>query len=125
MRILLDTNFVLTCAKQKIDFVSLADEMFDEKIEWVVVEEVLDELKELSKRKGGKIKDKNAAGVGLDILEGLEAEKIKVSNKNVDIGIMNYIRGKGIILATLDRSLKKKVDNRILSIRGDTGLVLI
>jgi len=44
MRILLDTNFILTCAKEKIDFPSLADEIIDEKIEWVVPQDVLNEL---------------------------------------------------------------------------------
>ena len=32
MKILIDTNFILTCMKQKIDFPNLAEELFDEKI---------------------------------------------------------------------------------------------
>ena len=32
MDVLVDTNFILTAVKQKIDFESLADELFDKKI---------------------------------------------------------------------------------------------
>ena len=51
MKILLDTNFILTAVKQKIDFPSKADELFDMKVEFLVPAEVVQELKTLSKRK--------------------------------------------------------------------------
>lgn len=125
MKILLDTNFVLACAKQKIDFASLADELFDEKLEWIVPEEVLNELKEISERKGEKVRDKDAAEVGLQIIKKMKIKKIKLKNKNVDVGIANYISGKDLVLATLDRKLKSRVDNKIMTIRGKKSLRII
>ena len=51
MNIILDTNFVLTCVKQKIDFIHYADEIFDKPINWIVPLEVIEELNQLEKRK--------------------------------------------------------------------------
>ena len=55
MKILLDTNFILTTMKQKIDFPNLADQLFTEKIEWIVPQQVLNELGNLKDRKGMKL----------------------------------------------------------------------
>lgn len=125
MKILLDTNFILACAKQKIDFASLADELFDENLEWIVPEEVLNELKEISEKKGEKVRDKDAAEVGLQIIKKTKLKEIKLKNKNVDAGIVNYLSGKDIVLATLDKKLKSRVDNKIMTIRGKKSLEII
>jgi len=116
MKILLDTNFLLTCAKQKVDFASLIAEQIDEKLEWIIPEEVLGELNELSERKGMKGKDKEAAKLALMLVEKMGYESIKINNKNVDVGIADFIKGKLIALATLDKGLKKRVDNTLIVI---------
>jgi rRNA-processing protein FCF1 len=124
MEILLDTNFILTCVRQKIDFFRAGDEIIDEKIRWIVAEEVLKELRDLSRRKGGKIKDKQAAKLGAEIAEKLK--KIKLNNKNVDKGIVDYLsKHKKTVLATLDRELKKKISNKVLTIRAKKFLDII
>jgi len=127
MRILIDTNFVLTCAKQKIDFDSVMNGLTSEEVTWIVPEEVLAELRGL--RHGGriKIKDHNAATIAIEILEKLGAEVIKLSDtaSDVDTKIANYVRGESIILATLDKGLKNRVDNKILTIRGKKSLEVI
>jgi len=120
MKVLLDTNFVLTCAKRKIDFVAMAEEMFDEKIEWVVPVDVLGELEDLVIREKMKVVDKNSAKVGLEVLEnvGVEAIELPGKNPNVDVKIANYLKDKNIVLATQDKELKKRVRNRLLIVRG-------
>ncbi len=127
MKILLDTNFVLTCVKQNIYFDSLADEIFSEEIEWIVPQDVLNELGNLKDRIGIKSEDKDAAKLSFDILQTLKPEVVELTGKNpnVDIKIVNYIMGKDIVLATLDRGLKGRVDNKILTIRGKNNLELI
>ena len=127
MKILIDTNFVLTCVKQKIDFSNLAEELFDEKIEWLVPQDVLNELGVLKDRKGMKVADRTAAKTSFEILEKIGAKVVELEGKNpnVDIKIVNYILGKKIILATLDRNLKGRVNNRILTIRGKKMLEII
>jgi rRNA-processing protein FCF1 len=126
MKILLDTNFILTCVKQKIDIAS-AEEILNEKIEWIIPQEVLNELGNLKDRTGMKITDKNAAKLSFEILQLLNPKIIglKSHNPNVDMKILNYILGTDIILATLDRGLKDKVTNKILTIRGNKKLEII
>ncbi|MEA3248304.1 MAG: hypothetical protein U9Q73_01215 [Nanoarchaeota archaeon] len=127
MKILLDTNFILTCVKQKIDFESITNDISDEPIEWIIPQEVLDELRNLKDKKKIKVKDKNAAKLSLEILKVIKPKIIKLQgrNPNVDIKIVNYISGGEIILATLDKNLKKKVTNKILTIRNKKGLEII
>jgi rRNA-processing protein FCF1 len=81
MEILIDTNFVLTCVKQKIDFVSIANEKIGEEIKWIVPNEVVSELKELSSRAGLKGKDKDAAKLTLSLLDIAKPEYISIKNK--------------------------------------------
>ena len=126
MKILLDTNFILTSVKQKVDFPSLADELFDEKVEWIVPVEVVGELETLSSRRGEKIKDKLSAQVSIEFVKILRAKKIKLGGVNVDDGIVDYLKKhEGVVLATLDKELKKRVGGKILSIRGTKGLGLV
>ena len=122
MKILIDTNFVLSCVKQGIHFDSLADEIFDSKLEWIVPQQVLNELGNLKERPGMKNKDRDAAALSFDVLNSLNPEIVELGrNPNVDIGIVNFIRGKEIILATLDRGLKNRVENRIFSRQNKKG----
>ena len=116
----------MTTMKQKIDFPNLADEIFSEPIEWVVPQQVLNELGNLKDRNGMKRKDRAAAGLGFDILQTINPEIVELQkNRNVDIGIVNYIVGKDIILATLDRDLKNRIKNKILTIRNRKMLEII
>ncbi|RMD45985.1 hypothetical protein D6829_00665 [Candidatus Pacearchaeota archaeon] len=125
MRILLDTNFIITCAKEGIDFERLANEIIDEKIEWIVPQEVLNELGNLKDRRGVKVKDRLASKIGFEILSRIKPKVVELGcRSNVDIGIINYILGTDIVLATLDREMKKKTGNRILTIRARKKLEL-
>jgi len=124
MEILLDTNFILACAKQKVDFVSWAEDNLGE-VSWVVPDLVLAELEELSKRKGEKGKDKEAANLGLQLLGRVKFQKIVLKGKDTDLAIRQFIEGKDIALATLDKGLKNKVKNKILTIKDVKGLEII
>ncbi len=127
MKILLDTNFILTCVKWNIDFDSRSNEIIDEDIEWIVPLEVLDELKFLKNRAGVRGANKESAGLGLDIVKNLGFKAIELGGKNpnVDMKIVDYINGKNIVLATMDKKLKSRVDNKILTIRGKNNLEIV
>ncbi|MAG40006.1 hypothetical protein CMI41_03500 [Candidatus Pacearchaeota archaeon] len=126
MEIVLDTNFILTCSKQKIDFVDIAGQIIDEKIKWIVPQQVLNELGQLKDKEGMSGSDKNAAALSFEILEALDPEVVDIGkNPNVDIGIVNYVLDSEKIVATLDRGLKNRISNRILTIRGKNWLELI
>jgi len=127
MKILIDTNFAITCAKNKIDFPSVANDIIDEKIEWLVPQDVLNELGNIKDKTGTKEKDKKAAKLSFEVLQDLSPEIINLpgKNPNVDIKIVNYIIDKEIVLATLDKNLKSRVNKKILTVRGKNNLELI
>jgi len=127
MKVLLDTNFILTCVKEKIDFDSLANELIDEKIEWIIPQDVLNELGYLKDKKGMKVEDRDAAKLSFEILQGLKPKIIELEGKNpnVDIKIVNYLIDKDIVLATMDRGLKGRIRNKILTVRGKRGLEFV
>lgn len=128
MKILLDTNFIITTTKQKIDIAEKADEVTTEAIEWLIPQDVLNELGNIKDRKETSPSDKAAARLAFQILQQLSPKIIELPNKknpNVDIKIVNYILDKPIILATLDKNLKQRVKNKILTIRGKKNLEII
>ena len=128
MEILLDTNFVVTCVKEKIDFDSQINEITDEKVNWIIPEDVLEEIKDLSQRKGLKILDKRSAEVALDLIRIIDKKEIKLggNNPNVDVKIANYLnKNKDLVLATLDKGLKKRIKNKILTIRSRKKLEIV
>jgi rRNA-processing protein FCF1 len=121
MKILLDTNFILTCVKERIDFKEKVQDMLDEDIEWIVPQQVLNELGNLKDRKEIKRSDRDAAGLSFQILKELNPKIIDLGkNPNIDISIVNYILDKNIVLATLDKELKKRLkeNNKVLTIRS-------
>jgi rRNA-processing protein FCF1 len=125
MEVILDTNFILTCVKQKIDFFSKGEEVIDGSVEWLVPFEVLQELEDISKREGEKTVDKESAKIGLEMTKLIGAKIINVKNKNVDQGIIDYAKDKDVIIATLDKEIKKKSGKSILVIRGLKSLEVI
>jgi rRNA-processing protein FCF1 len=124
MKVLLDTNFIITCVKQKIDILN-AEFSLEREIKWIVPIEVVKELEELMGRKDINLVDRGSAKLGLEILENLKPNYIELKNSNVDKGIENYLFGKDIVLATLDKALKRKVKNRKMIIRGKKNLEIV
>ena len=124
MKVLVDTNFVISCVKQRIDFEHLAEELFDEPIEWFVLEDVLRELEFVAGNKEKKAKDRAAAEFGLEILKSGSFERIDYPGEgSVDKKIVSFLNEhKEFVLATLDKRLKKKVKNRIMTIRDKKKL---
>ncbi|MGY4883959.1 MAG: hypothetical protein ACP5NZ_00065 [Nanobdellota archaeon] len=110
---LLDTNFIITCMKQKIDFF---EELPLMGIQIIIPEEVIKELEKLNQ---------NSA---LKLLENEEERFLKVSlgGKNVDNAIINFAKkNKEIIVGTLDQDVRKKIKNRKISIRNKKKLEII
>ncbi len=125
MRVLLDTNFLICCSKQKIDFDSLADELFEENVEWIIPEEVLIELKNFSERKGEKVKDRDAAKFALEYLTSIDFKKVKLNCEDVDDGIVDFVKNSDFILATLDKELKRRANVKNLVIRSKSYLKVV
>ena len=111
-QIILDTNFVLTCIKQKIDFF---EELVGTQI--LIPEQVINEIKNL--------KNPNSE-LALKLLEKNKFKKINIGTGHVDKRIIKFAKeNPKTIIATLDREIKNKIKNQKLIIRGKKKLEII
>lgn len=113
-RIILDTSFILSCIRKKIDFF---DEIAAIGLEPIVPIQVILEIKSLKKPE---------AKAAIAILETARFKAIDLKTKNVDDGIVK-ISGKNPedIVATLDKDLQKRIKARKMIIRGAKKLEII
>jgi rRNA-processing protein FCF1 len=102
-KILLDTNFILSCIRKKIDFIEELN-LSGRKI--LLPIQVIDEIKRIAKKGKGKVKQE--AEFSLILLERTSFEKIDLKEKYVDKGIKKFLeKDNSIIVATLDRGVKR------------------
>ena len=119
MKILLDTNFILYCAKYKI--LSKLEETYP-KIKFAILK---DSIFELEKIRDKKLKTKKEDSISADIaLQYLEIqnkkgnlEKIEIKKekfKDVDTEIVEFLRERGLkeslMIGTHDKELSRKID---------------
>ena len=128
MEVVLDTNFLLSCVKQKIDLFEQIESLFPS-AELVVPKQVVKELETLKSRKELKLKERESASIALQLIEK-NKKKIRILGLegNADRVIINYaLSGENIIAATLDGGIKKHLKNKvkILAIRGKKRIVVI
>ncbi|MBS3072653.1 hypothetical protein J4477_02370 [Candidatus Pacearchaeota archaeon] len=108
MEILIDTNFIITCAKNKIDLISQLEDLFPgDKI--TIPKQVASELKKLLEKKG-KVKDKQAIEISLKMLEKSKYFSPDLKTSNVDKGILEYLsKTYKSVLGTMDKELKERI----------------
>ena len=108
---LLDTNFIITCIKQKIDFF---EELYFRGYQIIIPDKVIDELKKLKQTSALKLLEKN------------NFKEIILAGKNTDNSIINYAnKNPEILVATLDKELNNKLKNRKIIIRGKKKLEVV
>src|SRR3989344_9188093 len=108
---LLDTNFIITCIKQKIDFF---EELYFKGYQIIIPDKVIDELKKLKQTSALKLLEKN------------NFKEILLAGKNTDNSIINYAnKNPDILVATLDKQLSDKLKNRKIIIRGKKKLEVV
>ncbi|MDD5012473.1 MAG: PIN domain-containing protein [Candidatus Nanoarchaeia archaeon] len=113
---LLDTNFILSCVRKKIDFF---EEVQSLGLSVIIPKQVIEELRGISN-------SKPEAKIALKILEKNEFKKITLHGKNVDKGIIKTAReNEGWIIATLDREMKSRIKNQKMTIRGEKRLEIV
>lgn len=110
-KVILDTSFILTCVRQKIDFF---ERISHEGMQAVIPLQTITELKGLG------------ADTALKIIEQNEFETVNVPGKDADQAILKIARkDRHAIIATLDEGLKKKITNSKMVIRGKKKLEII
>lgn len=114
----MDTNFLIYCAKEKLDYVEELRDLINESYELVVPGQVIEELERL-KIKAKKGKDKDASDLALKILKNNKIKKINPAGKSVDDAIVNLAKkDKKNIVCTLDREMRWNLGRVILISRG-------
>lgn len=115
-KVLIDTNFILTCLRQKVDF-----------FEWfelngfviVIPKQVIGEIESLERR-ADKLKTREQATLALRFLKTKKDsfEEIDLKDKFVDRAIVKYLKNDSkVVIATIDKELKKKISNDTAVIR--------
>ena len=120
-KVILDTNFILTCIKQKIDFFEDLKFMGTRVL---IPKQVIKEIKSIINSKK-KLHFKEDAKLALKLLEKNSFKEIDLKEKNVDKGIVKYSKKNDVIVATLDRELKNKIKNSKLVIKEKKKLKVL
>ena len=118
---ILDTNFILTCVKQKIDFFRDIPNMG---LDILIPTQVIEEIKRVA-NSTKKLRFRDDAKLAQVILERNKFKEIDIRGKYVDKGLIKYAaEHPRLVVATLDRDIKNKVTNSKLVIRGMKKLEL-
>ena len=110
MQVLLDSSFIISCVRERIDFLTqLAEQGFTP----VVPREVLQEMKDLRVSNRVSHEERVAIDIAFEILEKAKTKKTSLGSGKVDDFLIR--RGQeGIFIATLDVGIKKKVPKRVV-----------
>lgn len=117
MKIILDTNFLIYCAANKLDYREEIMNLINEGFSLVVPVQVVNELTKLRDDKFKKVsgKDKLAANLALQLLDTNNVERVKAIGKTVDSAIINLANeDKKNIVCTLDREMRQTLGRVIL-----------
>lgn len=106
-KIIFDTNFIMTCIKQKIDFLREL-----EGYELVLPKQVIKELENIADNNAKKPEEREIARISLSFLQAFKAKfkEIELEKKFVDLGL-ERLEGQYIV-ATLDKELQRKLKGK-------------
>ena len=120
-KVILDTNFVLNCVRNKLDFF---EEFLLRGDRVLIPIEVIEEIKRL-RDSNKKLKFKEEANLALKMIASNDYEEVSAPGKYVDKGLIKYCEAHPeVVLGTMDKVLKKSVSNRKLVIRNKKKLEL-
>lgn len=110
MEVILDTNFIISCIRKKIDFLSQLEE---QGFKVAVPREVLQELKDVRRDKKTSRDDRTAIDLAMEMLLNKKIKKMSLGSGKVD----NWLVQKGndgYYIATLDKDVKHHVPRKIV-----------
>lgn len=130
-KIIIDTNFLVSAIRFKVDIFSGFQGICDFKYVVCIVDSTIDELEKLAET--GKPKDKIAARISLELIKKKKISITKIPSKNkrvknVDLLILNLIKKGNFIVATQDKELKSEIRKKgvpIIVLRQKKYLKLI
>ncbi len=110
MEVILDTNFIVSCVRRRIDFIAQLEE---QGFKVILPKEIFQELKDLKKDSKISHETRTAIDVAMKLFEKVKIRKMELGHEKVDNALIR--RGKdGYYIATLDRAIKRSVPRRIV-----------
>jgi|SRR3989344_3262313 len=118
MEAILDSNFIISCFKEKVDFVSQLEE---NGFKILIPKEIIQELKDL--RLNVPHADRVAIDMAFKILDSGKIKKTTLGSGKVDDKLID--KGKqGAYIATLDAYIKRNVPNRVVLNRAGKKIII-
>ena len=120
MEVILDSSFIISCVRDRIDFLTQLEE---QGFKVVIPREVMQEMKDLRNRKGSSHDERLAIDVALEMFSNKKVKKVGIGKGKVDEALIK--KGKtGTYIATLDKEIKRQVPNRVVifSAQGKVGV---
>lgn len=110
-KVILDTDFLIHCAKFKIDYTAELTRIIDFNFKPVIIDKTIDELDGVIERSKGKEKD--AAKLAKTVLKHKNIEQVKTAkNRIVDVLILNLVNKDDYVVATMDAELKRELKKK-------------
>jgi len=107
MEVMLDSSFILSCARRKIDFLAKLEGLG---FKIVILREVLQEMKDLKQKV--RREDRTAIELALEQISKAKIKKVGFGMGKVDEELIRFGR-KGIYIGTLDKYIKRNVPNKV------------
>lgn len=118
MEVLLDANFIVSCVKKKIDFIS---ELEGLGFKVLLPKEVFEEVKDLELN--SDTETRTAVRVALELLEKRKIKKTQLGKMPVDKGLIEMGK-RGAYIATLDTVIKRQVPNKVVISESGNNLIV-
>ncbi len=110
-KVILDTNFLLIPARFKVDIFSEIGKIVSFQYKLSIIDKTIDELNNIIDNKSVKVRDREYAKIGLQLIKAKKVGMIKSDGKYVDDIIVD-ISDKDTIVATSDKELKKRLKKK-------------
>ncbi len=106
-KVIIDTNFILSCVKQKIDFFEYFE---SEGYKILIPKQVIKEIERITKS-GKKKHFRDDASLALKILKKNDFKEIDLGQNYVDAGIKKFLKeNPEIFIASLDKNLTNDLE---------------
>ncbi|MBI2632307.1 hypothetical protein HYW75_04855 [Candidatus Pacearchaeota archaeon] len=118
MEVILDSNFIISCIKRKINFL---EDLENLGFKVLLPKEVYQELKDLRQKVSHN--ERNNIDIALSLIEKNKIKKIRLGNKIVDEGLIEKGK-KGCYVATLDSGIKRAISNKVIISEAKNSLII-
>ncbi|MFW9864386.1 MAG: PIN domain-containing protein [Candidatus Thorarchaeota archaeon] len=125
--VVVDTNFLTVPPQFSVDVFSEAETILEQRVEFVVLDSVLEEINKLAKTAKGS--DKRAFRIALELAENCRKVDVQdtLAEMTVDDQLIEYTAQAGGVLATNDKDLRARARTQglpVLLLRGRKRLAL-